>query len=305
MRIGSLFSGIGGLELGLEWAGVGHTVWQVERDAYCQQVLARHWPSAQRFDDVCAVGAHNLPPVDVICGGFPCQDISDAGKRAGIKDGTRSGLWYEYARIVRELRPRYVVVENVRALVLRGLDVVLGELARAGYDAEWEMLSAAAVGAPHLRERVFLVAWRVDRDTHGMPKRAQPSFSQGPHAEPDRIRAPLANADGRWGRPDTPGGHDTDRTNAGREKADSVLGTVCDGGRARTVANPDSEWQPDERRRPADGRWWATEPDVGRVAHGVPARLDRLKALGNAVVPQCAEVIGRRLLAIDAERRAA
>ena len=101
VKIGSLFSGIGGLELGLEWAGVGHTVWQVERDPFCRSILARHWPSAARFDDVRTVGAHNLEPVDVICGGFPCQDISYAGKGLGLA-GERSGLWYEFARIIGE-----------------------------------------------------------------------------------------------------------------------------------------------------------------------------------------------------------
>src|SRR3990167_10929952 len=131
MRIGSLFSGIGGLELGLEWAGVGRTVWQVELDPYCRAVLAKHWPDAQRFTDVRDCNSTNLPPVDVLCGGFPCQDISDAGKRAGIT-GARSGLWSEFARIIRELRPRYVVVENVRALLVRGIDTVLGDLAAAG-----------------------------------------------------------------------------------------------------------------------------------------------------------------------------
>jgi site-specific DNA-cytosine methylase len=133
MKIGSLFSGIGGLELGLEWAGVGRTAWQVEQDLFCQAVLAHHWPDAKRYNDVREVGAHNLEPVDVICGGFPCQDISYAGKGAGLA-GARSGLWYEFARIIGELGPQYVVVENVAALFTRGIDAVLGTLAEAGYE---------------------------------------------------------------------------------------------------------------------------------------------------------------------------
>jgi len=160
MKIGSLFSGIGGLELGLEWAGVGHTVWQVEREPFCQEVLAKHWPDAKRYDDVCTVGAHNLEPVDVICGGFPCQDISYAGKGAGLA-GARSGLWYEFARIIGEMGPRYVVVENVRAILTRGLDQVLGTLADLGYDAEWSSFSAKAVGALHKRERTFILAYAM------------------------------------------------------------------------------------------------------------------------------------------------
>lgn len=131
----------------------------MEQNEYCRRVLAKHWPGALRFEDVRDVGAHNLPRVDVVCGGFPCQDISNAGKRAGI-EGERSGLWSEYARIIRELRPQYVVVENVAALRIRGLDVVLGDLANLGYDAEWSVLSACAVGAPHTRERLFILAYR-------------------------------------------------------------------------------------------------------------------------------------------------
>src|SRR5688572_14262480 len=127
MRFGSLFAGIGGIDLGLERAGM-KCAWQVELDPFCRRVLAKHWPDVARYEDVREVGAHNLEPVDLIAGGFPCQDISNAGKRAGI-DGERSGLWSEYARIVRELRPRYVLVENVTALLGRGIGRVLGDLA--------------------------------------------------------------------------------------------------------------------------------------------------------------------------------
>src|SRR5512146_2306862 len=115
LTIGSLFSGIGGLELGLERAGLGPVVWQVEKDAYCRAVLAKHWPDATRYEDVKDVGRGNLHNVDLICGGFPCQDVSCAGKRAGIS-GERSGLWTEFARITGELRPRYVIVENTAGL---------------------------------------------------------------------------------------------------------------------------------------------------------------------------------------------
>lgn len=159
MKIGSLFSGIGGLELGLEWAGFGHTVWQVEQDEFCRNILARHWPDADRsITDVRRCYATELEPVDVICGGFPCQDISNAGKGAGLV-GHRSGLWFEFARIIGEFRPRYVVVENVAALLVRGLDTVLGTLAELGYDALWTTVRASDVGAPHRRERLFVVAY--------------------------------------------------------------------------------------------------------------------------------------------------
>jgi DNA (cytosine-5)-methyltransferase 1 len=153
---GSLFAGIGGFDLGFERAGLT-CKWQVEIDPFCRRVLAKHWPHVERFEDVRTVGAHNLPPVDVLCGGFPCQDISNAGKRVGI-DGERSGLWSEFARLIGELRPRYVVVENVAGLLIRGMGRVCGDLAAFGYDAEWDVVSACALGAPHARERVFIVA---------------------------------------------------------------------------------------------------------------------------------------------------
>ena len=165
LTLGSLFSGIGGLDLGLECALRDgefdvSTLWQCEADPWCRGILARHWPHAVRYDDVRAVGP-DAPRVDVLCGGFPCQDVSYAGKGAGLA-GARSGLWFEFARVVRDLRPRIVVVENVAALATRGLDAVLGSLSEAGYDAVWLDVRASDVGAPHRRERLFIVAWRRD-----------------------------------------------------------------------------------------------------------------------------------------------
>jgi site-specific DNA-cytosine methylase len=159
--IGSLFSGIGGLELGLERAGVGRVVWQVERDAFCRSVLERHWPHATRYDDVRSVGRSTLASVDGICGGFPCQPVSVAGKRRAQADDR--WLWPDFARIVEEFGPRFVVIENVPGLRTAGLRDVLSDLARLGFDAEWSTLSAAEVGAPHGRERLFIVATHPDR----------------------------------------------------------------------------------------------------------------------------------------------
>ena len=161
MKFLSLFAGIGGLDLGCEIAG-WQSVYQCEIDPFCRAVLAKHWPNVPRHDDVRtltgdmvrdAVGA-----VDAIVGGFPCQDVSNAGKRAGI-DGARSGLWAEYFRLVCEIRPRIVFVENVTGLLVRGLGRVLGDMASVGYDAEWTVLSACRFGAPHSRERMFLTAY--------------------------------------------------------------------------------------------------------------------------------------------------
>jgi DNA (cytosine-5)-methyltransferase 1 len=157
MTLGSLFAGIGGFDLGFERAGF-ETVWQVEIDDYCRRVLEIHFPRAERFGDIRECGAHNLKQVDVICGGFPCQDVSFAGQRAGI-NGERSGLYVELCRIVRELRPSFLVVENVSALLADGMGRVIGDLAQSGYDCEWDCLPASAFGAYHERDRVFIVAY--------------------------------------------------------------------------------------------------------------------------------------------------
>lgn len=164
MTVGSLFSGIGGFDLGFQRAGF-EIKWQVEIDPWCRAVLAKHWPEVRRYEDVRTVGSE-LERVDVLVGGFPCQDISFAGDGAGL-NGDRSGLWSEYGRLVGELRPRYVVVENVAGLTVRGLGRVLGDLARVGYDALWSVVSACAVGTPHVRRRVFIVAY--PDCVHGRP----------------------------------------------------------------------------------------------------------------------------------------
>lgn len=155
MTFGSLFSGIGGMDLGLERAGM-QCRWQVEIDPYCTKVLERHWPHVMRYQDVRMV--REAERVDLIAGGFPCQDVSFAGLGAGL-EGERSGLWFEMLRIVRELRPRFVLVENVSALLIRGMGRVLADLAASGYDAEWDSLQAGYFGAPHERERIFILAY--------------------------------------------------------------------------------------------------------------------------------------------------
>jgi len=350
VRIGSCFSGIDGLALGLEWAGVGHTVWQVEKDDYCRRVLAKHWPDALRFDDVCTVGAHNLPPVDVICGGFPCQDISYAGKGAGLA-GARSGLWYEFARIVGEMGPRYVVVENVAALLTRGIDAVLGTLADLGYDAEWSTLRASDVGAPHRRERVFLIAWMADaQGAHGWRElQARGARSRWPGLAGERHE--LGDADAlrelqpERSQPDERGriryGGDElgDPTRGGRGAGAGVEVRRPERGRdgvgdaagerpePRELATHSVCRRPGERRPPSiAGRsgivqWADATPVRGAdgtvrlipaeaaaqgpqsplwpVADGVPGRVARLRAIGNAVVPACAYEVGRRLLEIE------
>lgn len=229
LTVGSLFSGIGGIDLGLERAGM-KVLWQVEIDEWCRAVLAKHWPDVERFEDVRGVGAGNLPRVDLIAGGFPCPVVSQAARGRNVAEW----LWPEFARIVRELRPRYILVENVEGLLSRGrpFGEVLGDLASSGFDATWRVLRASDFGASHHRPRVWVVAY-----AHGLP-------------EPDLS----LNAE--------------------------VVG----------VPEP----------RGAVRRW----PDPPRglgVADGIPARLDRLAGLGNAVVPQVVEWIGRRIVEAEGQ----
>jgi DNA (cytosine-5)-methyltransferase 1 len=335
VRLLDLFSGIGGFSLGLERAGF-RTVAFCEIAPSCRHLLATHWPDVPCFDDVTTLTGEMVGPVDAICGGFPCQDISFAGKGAGLA-GERSGLWREYARLIGELRPRYVIVENVAALLGRGLGDVLGDLASLGYDAWWDCIPAAAVGAPHRRDRLWIVAYPggVEHEGYGDAlrqeiaaglSRAAAAAAHVAHAESDGGRARLREHDPAGCRRALSGDCGSDVANTTGERRGEARGLrrgqsqersasrsetihAADTprvGRLETVVN---EQGPHRRRtgagQPAGngspcGGLWSTEPDVGRVAHGVPARVDRLHGLGNAVVPQIPEIIGRAIL--NAER---
>jgi DNA (cytosine-5)-methyltransferase 1 len=278
ITFGSLFAGIGGFDLGFERAGMS-CKWQVEIDDYANRVLAKHWPDVARHRDIRCCGGHNLSPVDVICGGFPCQDISYAGRGAGL-DGERSGLFFEAVRLVCELRPRVVVLENVAALLTRGLDRVLGTLAEIGYDAEWHCVPAASVGAPHIRDRVFVIGTlsadaNSSRQLHRQAK--VESAIRGVDATNNRTGRREQQQEGREKTRDV-----ADSDSRGLEGADTQ------GRNIRHVM-----WGSGKSGRETH---WAVEPDVGRVAHGVPKRVDRLRGLGNAVVPQVAEFIGRQIV---------
>jgi len=240
MNVLDLFSGIGNFSLGLERAGF-RTVAFCEADPYCRKILEKHWPNVPCYDDVRTLTAARLAAdgisVDAVCGGFPCQDISLAGKGAGI-DGERSGLWTDYARIVGELNERrkikFVFVENVAALLGRGLDRVLRDLAAIGFDAEWHCIPAAALGAPHFRDRLWIVAY--------------------PHTDSLRSQGVWSFAPGAW-----------------REQ--QFEGLLQDSIR---VSVPTGK--------------------SGGVVDGAPSRSHRLKALGNSIVPQIPELIGRAVM---------
>jgi DNA (cytosine-5)-methyltransferase 1 len=245
MKVLDLFSGIGGFALGLEAAGF-ETVAFCEIDSYAQKVLKKNWPGVPIYDDVRRITADRLVSdgigVDVITGGFPCQDISVAGHRAGIT-AERSGLWSECARLLGEIRPRYAIFENVTNLLNGGggdwFKRVLWDISSVGYDAEWHCIPASAIGAHHHRDRIWIVA-----------------YPQGIRLQVSNQQHGLSPEEGRQG---------------------AIL-SGCDFGK----------------------QYFADEPNVGRVAHGIPSRAHRLRCLGNAVVPQIPELIGRQIM--EAER---
>jgi DNA (cytosine-5)-methyltransferase 1 len=256
--------------------------WQVEIDPYAQRVLAKHWPDVRRHDDVRTWPQPDTERVDVIAGGFPCQDISYAGKGVGLA-GERSGLFYEVARIVREMGPRVVVLENVAALLTRGMGDVLGTLASLGYDAEWHCIPAAAVGAPHIRDRVFLLAYSESNVFRKDSRNTRSSEAKsGCEAEVWALCQGLRIADdGRF-------------ANTGNETSRHVADSPSFGSGEREKY---SRRIGADINDPSDGaNQWEAEPAVGRVANGVPKRVDRLRGLGNAVVPQVAEFVGRMVV---------
>lgn len=247
LRLLDLFSGIGGFSLGLERSGGFETVAFCEINEFCRRVLARHWPGVPIYVDVRNLDATRLVAdgigVDAICGGFPCQDVSAAGKQLGL-DGDRSGLYAEVIRLVHELRPRVVLLENVSNLLNLGIERVLGDLAACGYDAEWEVRGADSIGASQHRERIWILAYPHDTRREGPVWAGKPdqAWSQRETAHSE----PLRSTGGFW----PPG--------------------------PRAVA------------------------DIPRMADGASDRAHRLRALGNAVVPQIPELIGRAIVAAGA-----
>jgi DNA (cytosine-5)-methyltransferase 1 len=269
MTVGSVFTGIGGLDLGFERAGFD-VRWMVERDPFCRAVLAKHWPGVPVYPDArMSVGDwRRVEPVDVIIGGFPCQDVSSAGLRRGLT-GDRSGLWWCLRRAARVVRPRYLVVENVTGLLARGVDTVFGSLARLGFDAEWATIRASDIQAPHRRARVFIVAYpqRVADATSTRSQRRRPQQSRG-----------------------------------GVESAASRLDRRPDAWRGWPArpGEPQHDWEP---ARTVPSR--VAQSSMGALTDGLPADVAGWyraghEAAGNAVVPQVAEVVARHVLAIEA-----
>ena len=258
IKIGSVFSGIGGFELGLERAiPNSQTIWQCEQDKYCRSILQQHWPDAKMYDDITKMDTAEVERPHILCGGFPCQDISVAGKGGGIH-GKKSGLYWHLYALISRFRPSIVVLENVPAISFRGAREVLGSLAQIGYDAEWTTISARQFGAPHLRKRWFCIAYSYHR-------------SKATEIQAGRKINPLC---------DTRRGHETSHS-------------YC----KRAQVQTNRKYTSEQMLRGNGEKWnfWkkgASESPLCAVDDGIPQRVARLKALGNAIVPQCSEYIG-------------
>lgn len=264
---------------------------QVEVDPYCLTVLYNHWPEVPKYGDVSHLSGSALPPADAICGGFPCQPVSLAGRREG--QGDTRWLWPEFARLVDEVRPRYVIVENVPGVYTLGGSEIVSDLATMGYDAEWGCVPAEAFGAPHKRERFVLVA-----HTSRHRRRQDPRGTHGHESKDAGGTQAQADEPGRDGA-GSGGGHLAHPDTVGRNGWTGDLGQ--DGRREpsheRLLRDPES-WDNHWLIDPADD----PESGVGRVAHGVSNRMDRVRTLGNSVVPQVFEWVGQAVMA-DARKR--
>ena len=250
MKVLDLFSGIGGFSLGLERAGM-ETIAFCEIDPFCRKVLKKHWPDVPIHEDIKELdGEQYRGAVDVVCGGFPCQDISAArGADATGINGLKSGLWSELRRIMGECRPRFGIFENSAMLTSRGLEHVLYDLCSLGYDAVWHCIPASAVGAPHQRDRIWIIAHTSEGATDNCRWATECSRKMAAH---------IADAD-------------SDRF----QKTHALW-----------------EWRVSTRGR----YWYETEPDVRRVDDGLSNWSHRIGALGNAVVPQIPELIGKAIM---------
>jgi DNA (cytosine-5)-methyltransferase 1 len=274
LKVGSLFSGIGGFDLGFERAGM--TVkWQVEIDEFCNRVLAKHWPDVKRYRDIKAIGGEELEPVDVICGGFPCQPFSAAGKRRSKQDDRY--LWPEMLRVISTVRPTWVIGENVAGIVSLALDDVLSDLENEGYSCQSFIIPACAVNAPHRRDRVWIVAnrndeWQLQQEGTQQEQRRRTGDGYKQNAS------------------------DTDREHRKESEFRNQLG--------QARREKPSGWCLDESLW--QETWIQAATRICRMDDGIPGRVDRakrLKALGNAVVPQIVEIIGKAIMEIEGRVR--
>jgi len=324
MKVLDLFSGIGGFSLGLEWAGMS-TVAMCEKDPYCRKILAKHWPDLTIHEDIRNLdGKKYTNSIDLVCGGFPCQPFSVAGKRKGTDDDRH--LWPEMLRVIKESKPRWVIGENVLGFINMALDDVQADLEREHYEVRKFVLPAVAVDAKHRRDRIILIAYSNSPAIWDIPERqaqGRDNLQAGRQAitTHDGSTQSLANTQHDGFSPPSERGSteetvrqeskgskhslNTERTGSLSSSRSDVANSYCEGLEIGQGfgEHTQSELSTIERSGCEERAVWSPEPRVGRVANGVPNRVDRIKGLGNAVVPQLIQAIGNLVMQADKEMR--
>jgi len=309
MKVLDLFSGIGGFSLGLEWAGMS-TVAMCEKDPYCRKILAKHWPDLTIHEDIRNLdGRQYTNSIDLVCGGFPCQPFSVAGKQRGKLDDRH--LWPEMLRVIKESKPRWVIGENVFGFINMALDDVQADLEKEHYEVRKFLLPAVAVDARHRRDRIILIAysnrdslWEQSRWSGGENGQSQTqSTINGPSQS-------MANANSSWeqqpkGTEQQIGGWSSNSGEKDVANSHGTRGEARLSGQEPWEERKSGEFndQGHQRSWREEVREWPAEPCVGRVADGVPNRVHRIKGLGNAVVPQLIQAIGELVIQTDHEMR--
>jgi DNA (cytosine-5)-methyltransferase 1 len=284
LEFGSLFSGIGGMDLGLIQAGL-KLKWQCENDWFCRQILKKRF-GVKVYRDV---RSSEFEPVEILAGGFPCQPVSQSGRKLGTED--ERWLWPYYLEVIDELHPRWVLIENVDGLRSRGLADILQGLANCGYDAEWDRIPAAAFGAPHVRYRYFILAYPNNlRWNKGSYFKA---FGEKQKRAASLIREQLLTDTDSLGRKEK-GVILRESSGVDNSAADTNCFIAYPHGKRLAILGQSGKLGSVTKGFDIEGfGWWSVEPDVGRVVHGVSSRVDRLKSLGNAVIPPAGYFLGK------------
>ena len=312
-----LFSGIGGFSLGLEATGGFETVAFCDIDKYSKKVLKKQWPNVKQYEDIKELNYGRLKtdgigPIDIITGGYPCQPFSIAGRKKGEEDPRH--LWPEYFRLIKELRPSWVIGENVSGHIKLGLDTVLENLESEGYSARTFSISASSVGAKHQRERIWIVANARQHGGRIEPAGNSEGTGRGSLETTERSADTDTISRSSEGEETLANSvelglekHGHSETTESIKRGETMADTNVEGRQGRIYRGQNKEWESQQRyfgrNSAAHGQqeqnWWDTEPELGRVAHGIPNRVDRLKGLGNSLVPQIPYFIAQSILQVE------
>lgn len=312
-----LFSGIGGFSLGLEATGGFETKAFCDIEKYPRQVLQKHWPHVKQYEDIKELNyerlkADGIDSIDIITGGYPCQPFSIAGRQKGEQDPRH--LWPEYFRLIKELRPSWVIGENVSGHIKLGLDTVLENLESEGYSARTFSISASSVGAKHQRERIWIVANARQHGGRIEPTGNSEGTGRGPLKTTERSADTDTISRSSEGEKTLANSvelglekHGHSETTESIKRGETMADTNVEGRQGRIHRGQNKEWENQQRyfgrNSAAHGQqeqnWWDIEPELGRVAHGIPNRVDRLKGLGNSLVPQIPYYIAQSILQVE------